>query len=78
MATMDTWRERVIKRFPNESVEQYGARCDRILEIQVGFRMGRFRGDEAEAMDRELGILLNQRAMRQRQMRLPEKKLAER
>lgn len=76
MATIDTWRERVIKRFPNETLEQYTARCDRILEIQVGFRMGRFRGEEAEALDRELGILLNQRAMRQRQMRPPDKKFA--
>jgi hypothetical protein len=42
------------KRFEGESIEAYRRRIFEIAEIQNGFRMGRYRGDIAEHMERRL------------------------
>jgi len=41
-------------RFKGESTEAYRRRVSEIGQIQDGFRMGRYRGDVAEHMERRL------------------------
>jgi hypothetical protein len=41
-------------RFKDESTEAYRRRVSEIGQIQDGFRMGRYRGDIAEHMERRL------------------------
>ena len=41
-------------RFKGESLEAYRRRISEIGQIQDGFRMGRYRGDVAEHMERRL------------------------
>jgi hypothetical protein len=48
-----------VKRLEGESEAVYRFRAERIAEIVGGFRHGRYRGEVAEAMDRELTRLLS-------------------
>ncbi|HVY51906.1 MAG TPA: hypothetical protein VHA07_10160 [Devosia sp.] len=47
-------------QFKGESPESYRRRISEIGQIQDGFRMGRYRGDLAEHMERRLVRLLEQ------------------
>lgn len=48
------------ERFKGERPDDYRRRVSEIEQIQDGFRMGRFRGDIAEHMERRLIRLLEQ------------------
>jgi len=48
------------ERFKGESSDAYRHRVSEIGEIQHGFRMGRYRGDVAEHMERRLIGLMEQ------------------
>lgn len=50
----DSWPAPKCAKFENESVEAYRRRVAEIAKIQDGFRMGRYRGDVAEHMERRL------------------------
>jgi hypothetical protein len=47
-------------RFKGETSDAYRRRISEIGQIQDGFRMGRYRGDIAEQMERRLIRLLEQ------------------
>jgi hypothetical protein len=47
-------------RFKGESMDAYRRRVSEIVQIQDGFRMGRYRDDIAEHMERRLIRLLEQ------------------
>jgi hypothetical protein len=48
------WQEQQHDRFKDESPDAYRRRVTEIGHIQDGFRMGRYRGDIAEHMERRL------------------------
>jgi len=58
----DGWPAPKCVRFDGESLEFYERRISEIMKIQDGFRMGRYRGDIAEHMERRL-ILLQERPL---------------
>lgn len=51
---MHQWREIKCNRFDSEQIEDFHKRKRRIEEIVNGFRWGRYRDDEADAMEVEL------------------------
>jgi len=52
--TSDEWPRISCPRFDGESERDYARRSARIVEIMTGFRKGRYRGDVAESLEREL------------------------
>ena len=50
----DGWPAPKYARFDGEGSDFYQRRLSEIAEIQQGFRMGRYRGDIAEHMERRL------------------------
>lgn len=50
----DGWQALHYNRFKDESAEEYRRRVAEIAKIHDGFRMGRYRGDVAESMERRL------------------------
>ncbi len=51
---MEAWPRIVCERFDGESAAAYRRRAAKVAEIVEGFRMGRFAGDVADEMEREL------------------------
>lgn len=56
---MDEWRPIYCERFDGESVESHRRRSTRIIKIINDFRMGRYKGDQADEMERQLMELQN-------------------
>jgi hypothetical protein len=56
------WPSLQVERFDGEPAVAYRHRAQEILEIVEGFRMGRYRGDVAERMERRL-IRLQERSL---------------
>jgi hypothetical protein len=56
------WPSMRWERFKGETLRAYQRRAREIQEIIEGFRMGRYRGDVAEQMERRL-ILLQEQAL---------------
>lgn len=54
------WPVLQYERFKGESPDAYRRRVSEISDIQHGFRMGRYRGDMAEHMERRLVGLMEQ------------------
>lgn len=54
MAWMNTWPPVKCDRFEGESDEAYNERIGKVSEIVTGFRMGRFKREIADEMDRLL------------------------
>ena len=50
----DSWPAPRCSKFKGESPEAYQRRVAEVATIQEGFRMGRYRGDLAEHMERRL------------------------
>ena len=48
------WPEQQYERFESESLKDFRRRISEIEMIHEGFRMGRYRGDVAEHMERRL------------------------
>ena len=55
--TSDEWPRISCPRFDGESEHDHNRRSARIAEIMTGFRKGRFHGDVAERLERELTAL---------------------
>ncbi|MCF1741167.1 hypothetical protein [Paradevosia shaoguanensis] len=54
---MHQWRQIKCNRFDSEPMEDFLTRKKRIEEIVTGFRWGRYRDNEADAMEIELAQL---------------------
>lgn len=50
----DGWPAPKCVKFADETLEAYRRRVSEVAKIQDGFRMGRYRGDIAEHMERRL------------------------
>lgn len=55
--TSDEWPRISCPRFDGESEQDHRRRSARITEIMTGFRKGRYRGEMAERLERELTAL---------------------
>jgi hypothetical protein len=55
--TSDEWPRISCPRFDGESERDHSRRAARIAEITTGFRKGRYRGDIADRLERELVAL---------------------